>query len=122
MHYRRLGRSGIKVSEISLGAWVTFGSQVNDKTASNLVHAAYAQGVNFFDDADVYANGKAEEVLGKAISDITRETVVISSKFFSDNGSSEWARVIPQAHYRVNPRFLEAAGIGLFRYLLLPPV
>ena len=82
MHYRRLGRSGIKVSEISLGAWVTFDNQVSDQTASDLVHAAYGQGVNFFDNADVYANGKAEEVLGKAIAGIARETVVISSKVF----------------------------------------
>ena len=82
MHYRRLGRSGIKVSEISLGAWVTFGSQISNQTASDLVHAAYDQGVNFFDNADVYAKGKAEEVLGKAIADIARETIVISSKVF----------------------------------------
>ncbi|MDO9546392.1 MAG: aldo/keto reductase [Pelolinea sp.] len=82
MHYRRLGRSGIKVSEISLGAWVTFGNQISDKTAAELVHTAYDQGVNFFDNADVYAKGKAEEVLGKAIADITRETLVISSKVF----------------------------------------
>ena len=82
MHYRRLGRSGIKVSEISLGAWVTFGSQISNKTASDLVHAAYEQGINFFDNADVYAKGKAEEVLGRAIADITRDTLVISSKVF----------------------------------------
>ncbi len=82
MHYRRLGRSGIKVSEISLGAWVTFGNQISDKTAAELVHTAYDQGVNFFDNADVYAKGKAEEVLGKAIADISRETLVISSKVF----------------------------------------
>lgn len=82
MHYRRLGRSGIKVSEISLGAWVTFGNQISDKSAAELVHTAYDQGVNFFDNADVYAKGKAEEVLGKAIADISRETLVISSKVF----------------------------------------
>jgi len=82
MHYRRLGRSGIKVSEISLGAWVTFGNQISDKTASELVHTAFDQGVNFFDNADVYAKGKAEEVLGKVIADISREMLVISSKVF----------------------------------------
>jgi voltage-dependent potassium channel beta subunit len=82
MHYRRLGRSGIKVSEISLGAWVTFGNQISGKIASDLVHTAYEQGVNFFDNADVYANGKAEEVLGKVITDIPRESLVISSKVF----------------------------------------
>jgi len=82
MHYRRLGRSGIKISEISLGAWVTFGGQISDQTAGDLVHAAYDQGVNFFDNADVYAKGKAEQVLGKAIIEIARETLVISSKVF----------------------------------------
>ena len=49
MHYRRLGRSGIKVSEIALGAWVTFGNQLDEKKASDLIHAAYDQGINFFD-------------------------------------------------------------------------
>ena len=62
MHYRRLGRAGIKVSEISLGAWITFGNQISNKTATHLVHSAYDQGINFFDNADVYAKGKAEEV------------------------------------------------------------
>ena len=52
MHYRRLGKSGLKVSEISLGAWVTFGSQVDESTVSDLIHTAYEAGVNFFDNAD----------------------------------------------------------------------
>jgi len=82
MHYRRLGRSGIKISEISLGAWVTFGSQISEKEAIKLVHSAYEQGVNFFDNADVYAQGRAEEVLGKAAKDIPREALVLSSKVF----------------------------------------
>jgi voltage-dependent potassium channel beta subunit len=82
MHYRRLGRTGIKLSEISLGAWVTFGGQIDDKRAIELVHSAYEQGVNFFDNADMYAKGKAEQVLGKAIKDIPRETLVVSSKVF----------------------------------------
>ncbi len=82
MHYRRLGKSGLKVSEISLGAWVTFGSQIEEQTASDLIHAAYDQGINFFDNADVYANGQAEIVMGAAIQDIPREALVISSKVF----------------------------------------
>ena len=82
MHYRRLGRTGIKLSEISLGAWVTFGNQIDDKRAIELVHSAYEQGVNFFDNADVYAKGKAEQVLGKAIKDLPRETLIVSSKVF----------------------------------------
>jgi voltage-dependent potassium channel beta subunit len=82
MQYRRLGRSGLKVSELSYGAWVTFGSQIDDKTAKALLHTAYDAGVNFFDNADVYANGQAEIVMGKAISDIPREALVLSSKVF----------------------------------------
>ncbi|MFZ6020531.1 MAG: aldo/keto reductase [Chloroflexota bacterium] len=82
MHYRRLGRTGLKVSEISLGAWLTFGNQIDEQTAIDLVHAAYEQGINFFDNADVYANGQAEVVMGKAIQNLQRETLVISSKVF----------------------------------------
>jgi len=82
MHYRRLGRSGLKVSEISLGAWITFGGQVGQETTYNLVHAAYEAGVNFFDNADVYANGKAETEVGKVIKDLPREALVLSSKVF----------------------------------------
>ncbi len=82
MHYRRLGHSGLKVSEISLGAWVTMGSQIDEKTSSDLIHTAFDQGINYFDNADIYARGKAETVMGKAIKDIPREELVISSKVF----------------------------------------
>lgn len=82
MHYRRLGRSGLKVSEISLGSWVTFGGQIDEKISSDLLHAAYDLGVNYFDNADAYANGQAEIVMGKAIKDLPREALVISSKVF----------------------------------------
>lgn len=82
MHYRRLGRSGLKVSEISLGAWVTFGAQIDESTAIALMHAVYDAGINFFDNADVYANGRAETVMGKALEELSRETLVISSKVF----------------------------------------
>ncbi len=82
MHYRRLGKSGLKVSEIALGAWITIGSQIDEKISSDLIHAAYDQGINFFDNADAYANGQAEIVMGKAIKDLPREALVISSKVF----------------------------------------
>jgi voltage-dependent potassium channel beta subunit len=82
MHYRRLGHSGLKVSEISLGSWVTFGSQIDEKTAIELIHEAFELGVNFFDNADVYASGLAESVMGKAVKDLPREALVISSKVF----------------------------------------
>jgi len=82
MHYRRLGHTGLKVSEISLGSWITFGAQITEDTAIELVRTAYDQGVNYFDNADVYANGQAEIVMGKAIKGLARETLVISSKVF----------------------------------------
>ena len=82
MHYRRLGKSGIKISELSYGSWVTFDTQVDEKLATELIKAAYDQGVNFFDCADVYADGKAEVLMGKAIKGIQRETLLISSKVF----------------------------------------
>jgi len=82
MHYRRLGNSGLKVSEISLGAWITFGAQIDEETAEKLVQSAYDNGVNFFDNADVYADGQAEVVMGKVIRDLPREGLVISSKVF----------------------------------------
>ena len=82
MHYRRLGRSGLKVSELSLGAWITFGNQVDEAHAVEIIKAAYEQGVNYFDNADVYAAGAAEIVMGKAIKDLPREALVISSKVF----------------------------------------
>jgi voltage-dependent potassium channel beta subunit len=82
MHYRRLGRSGLKVSEISLGSWVTFGSQIDEGTAIEIFREAYDQGVNYFDNADIYANGQAEAVMGKAIKGLPREALVLSSKVF----------------------------------------
>jgi len=77
-----MGRSGLKLSEISLGAWVTFGNQVDEKTATDLIHAAYDQGINFFDNADVYAGGEAEVLMGRAIRGLPREALVLSSKVF----------------------------------------
>ena len=82
MKYRRMGRTGLKLSEISLGAWLTFGDQIDDETASRILHTAYDEGVNFFDNADIYANGRAEVVMGKIIRQLPREALVISSKVF----------------------------------------
>jgi voltage-dependent potassium channel beta subunit len=82
MHYRRLGKSGLKVSEISYGSWFTFGGQLDDNKASQLIHVAYDAGVNFFDNADVNADGGAEIIMGKAIKDLPRAALVLSSKVF----------------------------------------
>ncbi|MFN2145667.1 MAG: aldo/keto reductase [Anaerolineales bacterium] len=82
MHYRRLGQSGLKVSEVSLGAWVTMGSQIDEKVSKELILHAFENGVNFFDNADIYARGQAELVMGNVIKDLPREQLVISSKVF----------------------------------------
>jgi len=82
MHYRRLGQSGLKVSEISLGAWVTFGDQLDQKNAEEMINTAYDHGINYFDNADAYGNGEGERLMGKAIKNIPREELVISSKVF----------------------------------------
>jgi voltage-dependent potassium channel beta subunit len=98
MHYRRLGHSGLKVSEISLGSWITFGGQIDEQTAISLINAAYEQGINFFDNADMYANGQAEIVLGKAIKELPREELVISSKVFWPVGKGPNARGLSRKH------------------------
>lgn len=77
-----MGSCGLKLSAISLGAWVTFGDQIDARTAKDLIHRAYEAGVNFFDNADIYANGKAEEVMGGAIKELQRESLIISSKVY----------------------------------------
>lgn len=82
MQYRTMGRTGLKLSALSLGAWLTFGSQIDEATAREILHRAYDLGVNFFDNADVYAQGRAEVVMGQAIRDLPRPSLVVSSKVF----------------------------------------
>ena len=84
MQYKNLGRSGLRVSQLSYGAWVTFGNQLDVKEAKALLQACRDAGVNFFDNAEVYANGRAEEIMGQAIRDLgwRRSDVVISTKLF----------------------------------------
>jgi voltage-dependent potassium channel beta subunit len=84
MQYRRLGRSGLQVSELSLGSWVTYHNQVDTKAAVEMLAAAYDAGINFFDNAEGYALGKSEEVMGAAIKQLgwARHRFVVSSKFY----------------------------------------
>ena len=84
MNYRHLGRTGLRVSELSLGSWVTFHTQVDTNLAVECMAAARDAGVNFFDNAETYAAGKSEEVMGRAIKQLgwRRGSYVISSKFF----------------------------------------
>lgn len=84
MEYRRLGKSGLQVSALSFGSWLTFGNQISDKVADELMGVAYDAGVNFFDNAEGYAEGKSEIVMGKILKDHKwdRDTFLVSSKVF----------------------------------------
>ena len=84
MEYRRLGKSGLRVSVLSLGAWVTYGGQVGEEIAYQCMRAAYEAGVNFFDNAEAYADGNAEIVMGNVIkkTDWKRSDLVISTKIY----------------------------------------
>jgi voltage-dependent potassium channel beta subunit len=84
MQYRRLGRSGLQLSALSFGAWVTFGAQVGRGQARELLALAYDHGVNFFDNAEVYNHGEAERVMGDVLADLRfpRDSYCVSSKVF----------------------------------------
>jgi voltage-dependent potassium channel beta subunit len=84
MQYRRLGRAGLRVSALSLGSWVTYHNQVDQKSAVEMMAAAYDAGVNFFDNAEVYAGGHSEEVMGAALKQLgwPRLNYIVSSKYF----------------------------------------
>lgn len=83
MQYRKLGHSGLKVSALSLGGWLTYGGSVQDQQiARDIIRTAYDKGINFFDIADIYARGASEEMMGAALKDFPRHTLVISSKVY----------------------------------------
>ncbi|MGE5777536.1 MAG: potassium channel beta subunit family protein [Chloroflexota bacterium] len=84
MEYRHLGKAGIRVSELSFGSWVTFHNQTDVNTAVEMMSAAYDAGVNFFDNAEVYAGGKSEEVMGAALKQLNwrRSSYLVSTKFY----------------------------------------
>jgi voltage-dependent potassium channel beta subunit len=77
-----MGRSGLKLSAVALGSWVTFGDQIDARRARELMLAAYEAGINYFDNADIYADGKSEQVMGKVLQELPREALVVSSKVF----------------------------------------
>ncbi len=82
MRYRRLGRAGMKVSTVSLGSWLTYGGSVAEETATACIHRAFELGVNFFDTANVYAGGRAEEVVGAALWHLRRDDYVVATKVY----------------------------------------
>lgn len=84
MEYRKLGKTGLPVSALSLGSWVTFGNQIEDSMAEKLMDCAYHNGINFFDNAEAYARGKSEKVMGKIFKKMKwdRDSYLVSSKVF----------------------------------------
>lgn len=104
MRYRRLGASGLEVSAISLGSWLTFGHRTEEDEAIRCTRRAFELGVNLFDTANVYANGRAEEILGKALSPLPRDQFVLATKAYfpvgpgpNDKGLSR-KHIIEQVH------------------------
>ena len=90
MEYRTLGKSGLKVSELSFGSWVTFNTQVNTKLAEDMFKVCFDSGINFFDNAEGYDRGKSEEVMGQALKSINepRDSYCVSSKVFFSSTSN----------------------------------
>jgi voltage-dependent potassium channel beta subunit len=110
MKYRRLGKSGLQVSELSFGAWVTFAQQISEATAERLMTIAYDSGVNFFDNAEAYANGQAEMVMGKILKrrGWGRDTFLVSSKVF-------WGGDLPNQEGLSRKHVIEACHAALRR-------
>src|ERR1700690_4461971 len=98
MEYRHLGKSGLVISEIAYGNWVTHGSQVEEQAAAECVRAALDEGITTFDTADVYAGGRAEEVLGRALHGVRRESLEIFTKVYWPIGDGRNDRGLSRKH------------------------
>ncbi|MCT2344824.1 aldo/keto reductase family protein [Bacillales bacterium AN1005] len=98
MKYRRLGNSGLKVSEIGLGSWLTYGSAVEKEKSISCIHRAYDLGINFFDTANAYNKGAAETVLKEALQDYTRSSYVLATKVFFPMGDGPNDRGLSRKH------------------------
>jgi voltage-dependent potassium channel beta subunit len=98
MKYRRLGGSGLKVSEISLGSWLTYGGYVEKENAVNSIYKAYDLGINFFDTANVYERGEAEKVVGEALKPYPRDSYVLATKVFWPMGDGPNDRGLSRKH------------------------
>jgi aryl-alcohol dehydrogenase-like predicted oxidoreductase len=98
MDYRHLGRSGLKISEIAYGNWITHGSQVEEQAAAACVRAALDGGITTFDTADAYAGGRAEEVLGRALHGVRRESIEIFTKVYWPTGDGPNDRGLSRKH------------------------
>jgi aryl-alcohol dehydrogenase-like predicted oxidoreductase len=98
MRYRNVGRWGIKVSAVGLGSWLTYGGSVEEQSAAACIARAYELGVTFFDTADVYSRGRAEEVVGRALARYRRESYVLATKVFFPVGEGSNDRGLSRKH------------------------
>ena len=110
MEYRRLGKAGVQVSALSLGSWVTFGQQIGDDVAADLMRTAYDNGVNFFDNAEAYASGRSETVMGAILHKMgwPHDTFLVSSKVF-------WGGDLPNQEGLSRKHVMEACHKALKR-------
>ena len=110
MEYRRLGKSGLQVSALSFGSWITFGAQIDDGIAEKCMIKAYDEGVNFFDNAEAYASGKSEVVMGAILKKLgwDRTTYIVSSKVF-------WGGKLPNQMGLSRKHIVEACNAALKR-------
>ncbi len=110
MEYRRLGKSGLQVSALSFGSWVTFGAQVDNNIAEQCMKVAYDNGINFFDNAEAYASGKSEQVMGEILKKFNwdRSTYIVSSKVF-------WGGKLPNQMGLSRKHIMEACHAALKR-------
>jgi voltage-dependent potassium channel beta subunit len=120
MNYRRLGRSGLQLSELSLGSWVTYGNQVDINAAKEMMAAAFDAGVNFFDNAEAYANGQSEVVMGEALKALKwpRLNYVVSTKFYLGLSSPK-DRMALNGRATLNRKYLMQAIDGSLKRLQL---
>ncbi|MEM1449535.1 MAG: aldo/keto reductase family protein [Planctomycetota bacterium] len=109
MNYRRMGRTGLRISSVSIGGWLTLGGSVDEDTSRAIVREALEGGVNFIDLADVYSRGEAERVVGAAIADVDRSSLVLSTKVFGRMGDGPNERGLSRKHV------LEACEASLSR-------
>ena len=96
--YRQLGKNGVKVSEVSLGSWLTFGGATEDETARTCIEKAYDLGINFFDTANVYARGKSEEVVGRVLANYARDSFVLATKVYFPMGDGPNDKGLSRKH------------------------
>src|SRR5690349_6405018 len=98
MEYRHLGKSGLMVSEIAYGNWITHGDQIEEQAAADCVRAALDEGITTFDTADAYARGRAEEVMGRALHGVRRESIEIFTKVYWPTGEGRNDRGLSRKH------------------------